>query len=139
LQRWRARARDPLAFAHATFCLKLARAGLPRERHEGPIEYAERVSHTRPDLDIPVRRFLTLYADLRYGPRPDAAGLDTLQRLARDFHPRTSAGKRAVLEPPASLCRTSANALMQKFMLGRHPGEGRGPERIGPGFRPPPE
>jgi hypothetical protein len=90
LQRWRARARDPLAFAHATFCLKLARAGLPRERHEGPIEYAERVSRALPHLDVPVRHFFTLYADLRYGPRPDAAGVAALQRLARDFNPRAA-------------------------------------------------
>jgi hypothetical protein len=90
LQRWRARAHDPLAFAHATFCLKLARAGLPRERHEGPIEYAERVSRALPHLDVPVRHFFTLYADLRYGPRPDAAGVAALQRLARDFNPRAA-------------------------------------------------
>ena len=73
LQRLRVRVRDPLQFAYVEFCRKLTRAGLARERNEGPIDYAERVSRARPDLDIPVRRFLVLYAELRYGTRPDAA------------------------------------------------------------------
>jgi transglutaminase-like putative cysteine protease len=87
LQRLRVRVRDPLQFAHAAFCRKLARAGLPRERHEGPFDYAERVSRARPDLEIPVRRFLALYADARYASQPDAAAIQALQTLARAFTP----------------------------------------------------
>ena len=68
---------DRLARAYARLCRKLARVGLPRSAHEGPIAYAEAVRQTRPDLGEAVRSLLTRYAELRYGaPRADSRAAD---------------------------------------------------------------
>jgi len=58
---------DRLARAYVKLCRKLARAGAPREPHEGPLAYAAVVATRRPDLAESVRALLTRYADLRYG------------------------------------------------------------------------
>lgn len=68
---------DRLARAYARLCRKLARVGLPRSVHQGPIAYAEAVGRTRPDLGEAVRSLLTRYAELRYGaPRLDSRAAD---------------------------------------------------------------
>ncbi len=64
---------DRLARAYERLCRKLARVGLPRSPHQGPLTYADEVGRERPDLASGVRELLTRYADLRYGaPRPDS-------------------------------------------------------------------
>jgi transglutaminase-like putative cysteine protease len=60
--------RDALARAYLRLCQKLARVGIERAAHQGPLAYAEVVSQQRPDLDVLVRPLLTRYAELRYGP-----------------------------------------------------------------------
>jgi hypothetical protein len=68
---------DRLARAYARLCRKLARVGLPRSAHQGPIAYAEEVRQTRPDLGEAARSLLTRYAELRYGaPRTDSRAAD---------------------------------------------------------------
>jgi len=68
---------DRLARAYARLCGKLARVGLPRPAHQGPIAYAEAVGQRRPDLGEAVRSLLTRYAELRYGaPRADSRAAD---------------------------------------------------------------
>jgi transglutaminase-like putative cysteine protease len=63
----RATPRDRLARAYTRLCAKLAKAGVPREAHEGPLAYADNVAARRPDLAAAVRPLLSRYADLRYG------------------------------------------------------------------------
>ena len=46
---------------------RLARAGLPREPHEGPLAYARRVAASRPALAAPLADIARQYADLRFG------------------------------------------------------------------------
>jgi transglutaminase-like putative cysteine protease len=58
---------DRLARSYTKLCRKLARAGAPREPHEGPLAYAAAVARRRPDLAETVRALLSRYADLRYG------------------------------------------------------------------------
>jgi protein-glutamine gamma-glutamyltransferase len=58
---------DRLARAYARLCRKLARVGVPRADHEGPLAYADVVSEKRPDLATAVRALLMRYAELRYG------------------------------------------------------------------------
>ncbi len=58
---------DRLARAYARLCKKLARAGAPREAHQGPLDYAAVVGGRRPDLAPQARSLLAKYADLRYG------------------------------------------------------------------------
>jgi protein-glutamine gamma-glutamyltransferase len=62
---------DRLGRAYARLCKKLARAGLPRAAHEGPLAYADIVGKERPDLAPEVRRLLARYAELRYGAPPE--------------------------------------------------------------------
>lgn len=70
---------DRLARAYARLCRKLARVGLPREAHQGPIAYADAVAERRPDLRETVRTLLTRYAELRYGePRTDSRAQDVV-------------------------------------------------------------
>jgi protein-glutamine gamma-glutamyltransferase len=73
---------DRLARAYARLCRKLARVGIPRSAHLGPLAYAEVVGERRPDLAEAVRDLLVRYAELRYGaPRErsrshDVAGFE---------------------------------------------------------------
>jgi transglutaminase-like putative cysteine protease len=66
-------------------CRRLARGGLPRLEHEGPLAFAERASRRWPQFEIAFRAIGESYATLRYGDvaRRDserAALLATLQR-----------------------------------------------------------
>jgi hypothetical protein len=84
--RWRVRAvRDPVARAWLRCCARLARRGLARGPHEGPLAFAVRVAASRPELAEPVWEIARLYAALRYGPVAPPADLRQLQRLARRF------------------------------------------------------
>ena len=77
---------DRLARAYARLCGKLARVGVPRSAHQGPLAYADTVGEQRPDLAQSVRTLLTRYADLRYGaPREDARGDDTRAQEVAGF------------------------------------------------------
>ena len=58
---------DRLARAYARLCGKLARAGVAREAHQGPLDYADVVGARRPDLARDTRALLAQYANLRYG------------------------------------------------------------------------
>jgi hypothetical protein len=66
---------DRLGRAYARLCKKLARAGVPRAAHEGPVAYADMVGKERPDLAPEVKRLLARYAELRYGVPPARAQL----------------------------------------------------------------
>jgi len=50
-------------------CRRLARAGLPRLAHEGPLAFAERASRRWPQFDIAFRAIGESFAALRYGPK----------------------------------------------------------------------
>jgi hypothetical protein len=63
---------DRLARAYTKLCAKLAKAGAPREPHEGPLAYANTVDTRRPDIAATVRALLRRYAELRYGRNADA-------------------------------------------------------------------
>ncbi len=76
----RAARSDPLARAYARLCRKLARAGAPREPHQGPLAYLESIARARPALAPSVRPLLEDYAALRFGP----AGALQARRIA-DF------------------------------------------------------
>jgi transglutaminase-like putative cysteine protease len=65
---WSARPRDRLASAWLALGRKLARLGLARAAHEGPIAWGERIARQRPDLARQVGPLVRRYADLRYGP-----------------------------------------------------------------------
>jgi transglutaminase-like putative cysteine protease len=75
---------DRLARAYAQLCGKLARGGLPRSAHQGPLAYADAVGERRPDLAQGVRSLLTRYAELRYGAPHDDTHTDDVAGFERD-------------------------------------------------------
>ena len=79
----RARVRDPVKIAYVRFCEKLGRGGLPRHPAEGPVDYARRLAHARPELEPAVAAITRLYVALRYGTETSATAL-------REFEQRVS-------------------------------------------------
>jgi transglutaminase-like putative cysteine protease len=77
---------SPAVRLYVRYCARLARIGLPRAAHEGPLEYAERVAVARRDLALEVRAIAQRFALLRYADAPD--GLADLRARVRAFRPR---------------------------------------------------
>ena len=67
---YRRGSRDPLRAAYDAFCAKLAAKGLARAAHEGPWDYAARISAARPELRPSVQHITRAYVDLRYAGYP---------------------------------------------------------------------
>lgn len=76
---------DPVARAWRRFCARLARQGLKRGAHEGPLDFIERAVAQKPERAGPIREIGELYARLRYGPAAPSAEVRRLQRLTWRF------------------------------------------------------
>ncbi len=74
---------DRLGRAYTRLCRKLARIGLPRAAHQGPLAYAQAIIRFRPDLATRVGRLLELYAELRFGLVSDDAHARDLRAFER--------------------------------------------------------
>jgi hypothetical protein len=61
-------------------CRRLARAGLPRQPSEGPLDYAHRAAARWPQCKVALRQVGEAYAALRYGPG-DAANAESVAAL----------------------------------------------------------
>jgi len=86
LLRWRSRLPpDPVARAWQRFCARLARRGLMRGVHEGPLDFTERAVAQKPEQAGLIREIGELYARLRYGPAAPSAEVRRLQRLTWRF------------------------------------------------------
>ena len=85
---WLALRRNPRERAVALWsdvCARLARAGLPREPHEGPLAFSSRASERWPDYAIAFHAIGESYAKLKYGRiarRERSALIATLERAA---------------------------------------------------------
>ena len=77
--------RDRLALAYARLCHKLAKIGLDRAPHQGPLAYADTVTLRRPDLAGPVRPLLEQYARLRFGSRSGDPGEGEISAFERSI------------------------------------------------------
>ncbi len=83
---WRQRrGADPVTRAWKRFCARLARRGLARQAHEGPVDFVERVAKARPDLAERARTIGRLYAQLRYGLGGKAEQVRLLRGLVAKF------------------------------------------------------
>ncbi len=75
---WRRNTLDPAQAQYLQLCQRMAKLGMPRAPHEGPRDYAMRLtaaeSRLPPDQQRAVRRFLRQYESVRYGRRSMAAG-----------------------------------------------------------------
>ncbi|MEP7181053.1 MAG: DUF3488 and DUF4129 domain-containing transglutaminase family protein [Betaproteobacteria bacterium] len=103
---WRRRREDRALALWKALCGRLARAGLPRQPHEGPLAYAARAAARWPEFAVAFDVIGDAYAVLRYGP---AAGRDdrqreraaALARLARAVDVLPAAGALRTLPVPA--------------------------------------
>ena len=86
-----ARERDPIKREWDRLCARLAKRGLGRAAHEGPLDFAARVADEMGRRAMPAERALALrriaenYAALRYGRKPDKVAVARFSRLARHF------------------------------------------------------
>jgi hypothetical protein len=60
---------DAAVRAWQLFCRRLAKAGVPREPCEGPLEFGERAAAALPNAAERIRRIAVLYAEMRYGSK----------------------------------------------------------------------
>jgi hypothetical protein len=99
---WRRRRHERERVLWDALCTRLARAGLPRAPHEGPLAYATRAAQRWPDFAAAFSVIGDSYATLRYGPAAvsQAAGSAHAPTLARLEHAI------AVLPPPRVLRAT---------------------------------
>jgi len=85
LRQMKNRTHDPVRAAYLRFCDKLRRRGLLRDPAEGPVDFAQRVERSRPDLTPAVAAITRLYVALRYGGGSSADALRELQTRVRQF------------------------------------------------------
>lgn len=85
LRRLAARQTDAVQAAWLKVCRKLAKAGLPRAPHEGPMDYAARVAAAHPDLTEDIYDIAARYASLRYGGEAEQDGLAAFKDAVRAF------------------------------------------------------
>ena len=63
--------KDPIVAAYARLCRKLAKAGIQRDPHEGPLDYWRRLQVLQPDLAQKVAPLFETYIALRYAPQTE--------------------------------------------------------------------
>jgi protein-glutamine gamma-glutamyltransferase len=74
---------DAIARAYARLCRKLARTGLARAPHQGPLAYAQALRAAHPALAEGAHSLLAQYARLRYGAPEPATRTRDIEELAR--------------------------------------------------------
>ena len=77
---------DHAAGAYAIFCRKLARIGFDRQPHEGPVDFARRVTDSRHDLATEVMAITQAYTVIRYAGAK--VGTENLVQRVRAFDAR---------------------------------------------------
>jgi len=60
---------DVVSSIYQRFCHKVSVIGLQRQPHEGPVDFAQRIIHQRPDLAPQILQINDLYIALKYRPR----------------------------------------------------------------------
>ena len=80
---------DPIQKAWQKFCIRLAKQGVEKYPHEGPLDYIERAlkhlnKSTDPSYAQGLRTIAQLYADLRYGKHASNNGLPATETI-RNF------------------------------------------------------
>lgn len=83
---------DTVARDWRRFCAALARAGLERRPHQGPISLLHTVRAARPDLADQAEAIIDLYVGLRYRGRDDEATRTAFHRAVQRFTPPPAAG-----------------------------------------------
>lgn len=78
---------DPVVKLYQRFCNKLAGRGIEREKSEGPLNFARRVSKLRPDLADEVHLITNYYQQMRYGSKRPVEWLPVMLSAVNKFRP----------------------------------------------------
>lgn len=78
---------DPVVRLYSLFCHKLARLGLNKSEHEGPLDFAARAQNHLPQYQQQIESITRLYTQLRYRYASDAL-LSELELQIKQFQPR---------------------------------------------------
>ena len=62
--------KEPLVVAYERLCRKLAKSGIKRATHEGPMDYWKRLQQLRPDIAQQAAPLIERYINLRYAAQP---------------------------------------------------------------------
>jgi hypothetical protein len=63
----------------------MARLGIPRKSHQGPIAYLKAIETRRPDLAAPAGQIIDRYIAIRYNRQADPATLAAFQAAVRSL------------------------------------------------------
>lgn len=118
---------DRIARAYARLCKKLARDGLVRPAHQGPIDFAKAIAAVHPEAAVTARPLLEQYARLRFGEcQPDLLTTkDFEQRVSRFRVPprvafsedwRTLLRKTPLYQRMPADLRLALEPVMRRFM-----------------------
>lgn len=78
--------REPIVAAYARFCERVARQGLARAPHEGPLAFLARIERHRPALASRARPVIDAYVAARYAAEGETAAVRRhFLRMARAF------------------------------------------------------
>ena len=77
--------RDEILAAYLKFVRKLARAGIVRDPHDGPLDFGLRAASALPDSAHDIADISSSYADLRYGGTPTLEQIETFKRKIKKF------------------------------------------------------
>jgi hypothetical protein len=77
--------RDKVLAAYLKFVRKLARAGIVRDPHDGPLDFGIRAASALPDRALEIAEISRSYADLRYGSAPTKEQIEALKRKVKKF------------------------------------------------------
>jgi transglutaminase-like putative cysteine protease len=86
--------RDPVQGSYRRLCRKLARIGLVRAPHEGPVAFTARCIREHPALTGPLHALTGQYVELRYGHDPAAGAVLDFRRQVAAFRPARRARRR---------------------------------------------
>jgi hypothetical protein len=74
------RHKDPIVAAYERLCRKLAKTGIERAAHEGPVDYWWRLQQARPQIAEAAAPLFERYVALRYAESASGSS-----RVVRDF------------------------------------------------------
>lgn len=84
---WQRQRMEPVQRSYQQFCNKLAKRGVKRQDHEGPMDFAQRAAQQLPQQAASIELISRAYMRLRYQPNASGKLLAQFQRLVKQFKP----------------------------------------------------
>jgi len=84
---WKRPRIEPLQRSYQQFCNKLAKRGVRRQGHEGPLDFAQRAAQQLPQQAASIKLISRAYMRLRYQANASEKLLAQFQRLVKQFKP----------------------------------------------------